>query len=99
MKDKMIRFLNSIHIENIDDFDMDFEMVGYNRFNPKQLDMVIIKQTPWKYSLLRQFQDGLETITYKYLLRFSYQVRPNGEDVPPTTPPRRYPTISLSYTK
>ena len=77
----MVRFLNSIHINNIDDFDLDFEMVGYNRFIKKQLDMVIVKKTPWKYSLLRQFQDGLNEITYPYLLRFSYLVRPNYQDV------------------
>ena len=81
MTDKMIRFLNSIHVSNVDDFDMDFEMVGYNRFDKKRLDMVIVKQTPWKYSLLREFQDCLENITYKYLLRFSYLVRPNFRDV------------------
>ena len=81
MTDKMTRFLNSIHISNVDDFDLDFEMVGYNRFNPKQLDMVIVKRTPWKYSLLRQFQDGLNEIQYQYLLRFSYMVRPNYQDV------------------
>ena len=81
MTDKMIRFLKSIGIYNVDDFDLDFEMVGYNRFDKKQLDMVIVKKTPWKYTLLRQFQDGLDTITYKYMLRFSYLVRPNFEDV------------------
>ena len=81
MTDKMIRFLKSIHVSNVEDFDMDFEMVGYNRFDPKRLDMVIVKQTPWNYSLLREFQDCLENITYKYLLRFSYLVRPNFKDV------------------
>ena len=81
MTDKMVRFLNSIKINNVEDFDLDFEMLGYNRFDKKQLDMVIVKKTPWKYSLLRQFQDGLDTITYKYLLRFSYLVRPNAYDV------------------
>ena len=67
MSDKMVRFLTSIKINNIDDFDLDFEMVGYNRFDKKQLDMVIVKKTPWQYELLREFQDGLETISYKYL--------------------------------
>lgn len=81
MNDKMIRFLNSIHIDNIDDFDLDFEMVGYDRFKKKQLNMVIVKKTPWKYHLLREFQDGLQTIDYQYLLRFSYLVRPDYEDV------------------
>ena len=58
MQAKMKSFLNSIHIENIDDFDLDFEMVGRNRFNYQQVDMIITKQTPWTYELLRRFQDG-----------------------------------------
>ena len=81
MTDKFVRFLKSIHINEIDDFDLDFEMVGRDRFNKEQINMVIVKDTPWKYSLLRRFQDGLETITYKYLLRFSYKVRPDYNDV------------------
>ena len=81
MTDKMVSFLNRIHIENIEAFDIDFEMVGRNRFKREQVDMVIVKQTPWKYQLLREFQDGLNTLTYPYLLRFSYVVRPIAEDV------------------
>ena len=52
MSDKMISFLKHINIENIDDFDIDFEMVGRNRFNRNQIDMMIVKSTPWKYHLL-----------------------------------------------
>ena len=81
MTDKMVSFLKHIHIDNIDDFDLDFEMVGRNRFKREQIDMVIVKKTPWKYHLLREFQDGLETLTYPYLLRFSYIVRPNMDDL------------------
>ena len=55
MTDKMISFLKHVNIENIDDFDIDFEMVGRNRFNRNQIDMVIRKNTPWKYHLLREF--------------------------------------------
>ena len=79
--DKIIRFLKSIHIENIDDFDMDFEMIGRNRFNPKQFDMIILKDTPWKYYLLREFQDAVVSISYPYSLRFSYRKRPVAEDI------------------
>ena len=81
MNERMISFLKHINIENIDDFDIDFEMVGRNRFNRNQIDMVIVKKTPWKYHLLREFQDGLNTLTYPYLLRFSYLVRPNMNDL------------------
>ena len=81
MNEKMVSFLKHLHIENIDDFDIDFEMVGRNRFNRNQIDMVIVKQTPWKYHLLREFQDALNNVTYPYLLRFSYIVRPNMDDL------------------
>ena len=81
MNDKMISFLKHINIENIDDFDLDFDMVGRDRIRKEQINMAIVKKTPWKYHLLRQFQDGLNTITYPYTLRFSYVVRPNMDDL------------------
>ena len=81
MTDKMISFLRHINIENIDDFDLDFEMVGRNRFKREQIDMMIVKNTPWKYHLLREFQDALNTLTYPYLIRFSYIVRPDMNDL------------------
>ena len=81
MTEKMISFLKHLNIENIDDFDMDFEMVGRNRFKKEQIDMVIVKNTPWEYYLLREFQDALNNVTYPYLLRFSYLVRPDMKDL------------------
>ena len=82
MTDRFLRFLkNSLKINDVDDLDMDFEMIGKDRFVKDQYNMVIIKDTPWKYSLLRRFQDGLQNIEFKYLLRFSYRVRPNFNDV------------------
>ena len=80
MNDKMVRFLNSLHIENIDDFDMDFEMIARDRFKNEQWNMVIVKKTPWNYQLLRKFQDGLAYINYPYVLRFSYLQRPDYND-------------------
>ena len=77
----MIRFLKSIGIENVDDFDIDFDMISRNPFNPKQFDMMIVKQTPWTYEKIRQFQDALMNITYPYSLLFSYIDRPTGIDV------------------
>lgn len=81
MSDKMIRFLNSIKIENIDDFDLDFELLGRHPFDKDVWNMVIVKKTPWKYNLLNEFQNALQNITYKYKLRFSYLTRPNCDDV------------------
>ena len=81
MNEKMVRFLNSIHIDNLEDFDIDFEMVARDRFNREQINMVIIKQTPWKYQLLRKFQDGLNEVKYPYVLRFSYVIKPDYYDV------------------
>lgn len=81
MTSKMVSFLKHVHIENIDDFDIDFEMVNRNFFNREQIDMMIVKNTPWKYHLLREFQDALNTLTYPYYIRFSYRVRPNMDDL------------------
>lgn len=79
--DKMIRFLKSIKIDNIDDFDLDFEMIGRNRFNKEQFDMIILKKTPWKFYLLQQFMDCLNNIQYKYTIQFSYIECPKSEDL------------------
>ena len=81
MTERMISFLKHIHIEDAELFDIDFEMVGRNRFKKEQIDMVIVKETPWEYSILRQFQDGLNTIAYPYTLRFSYIIKPDTQNV------------------
>ena len=81
MDEKMIRFLKSIGIENISSFDMSFDLVKYDLFNPKQLNMVIRKETPWDYSLLRQFIDHLSNISYQYKLSFCYSNFPQVEEV------------------
>lgn len=81
MKERMISFLSSIGISDYESYDLDFEMVGWNRFDPKLLDMVIVKETPWDYELLRRFQDGLNNISYHYTMRFSYIFKPTPEDV------------------
>lgn len=80
MKDKMRSFLNHIHIEDIDAFDLDFEMVGRNRFNYQQIDMIILKNTPWEYDLLRTFIDALGNIDYPYTMHFSYLTKPTSGD-------------------
>ena len=80
MSDKIKRFLTSINIENVEDFDMDFDMVNRNRFNPLQIDMIISKDTPWEYDLLRQFLDALNSITYPYKIHFSYKRMPTSDD-------------------
>lgn len=81
MTDKMIRFLNKIHIDNVDDFDLEFDMLGKSKFDPNTWNLVIRKETPWKYPLLRQFQDALQYIDFKYRLRFSYANRPDCDNV------------------
>ena len=72
---KMERFLKSININNIDDFDMSFDLVKRDILNPEIWILRIIKDTPWTYDLLRQFQDALINITYQYNLQFSYRVK------------------------
>ncbi len=80
MEDKMMRFLASIAIDNPEDYDVDFEMLSKDRFNPNQLNMTIVKETPWNYSLLANFMDHLANINYPYTLRFSYILLPTPND-------------------
>lgn len=82
MKEKMLSFLKSIKITDCESFDMDFEVVSRNRFNHNQIDMIIVKDTPWEYPLLERFQQGLNTIdNYTYTLRFVYNKKPTSDDV------------------
>ena len=80
MNDKMIRFLTSIGLENIERFDMDFDLVTRNQLNREQVDMLIVKKTPWEYELLEEFQEHLEGISYPYTMKFSYISKPKAMD-------------------
>lgn len=76
MNNKMIRFLTSINIKDIERFDLDFDLVTRNNFVRDQIDMFIAKNTPWDYSLLEEFLEGLNTVKYPYKITFSYRQKP-----------------------
>lgn len=80
MNNKMVRFLNSIGIADVESFDMDFDLVSRNTFHKEQVDMIIAKETPWTYELLERFQNGLNTVKYPYTISFSYSKKPTVED-------------------
>ena len=80
MNDKMRRFLTSINIQNVERFDLDFDIVTRNQYNRNQIDMLIVKQVPWTYELLEEFQNHLESIKYPYTIKFSYIRKPNASD-------------------
>ena len=80
MNNKMVRFLNSIEIKDVERFDMDFDLVSRNQFIREQIDMFIVKDTPWDYSLLEEFQNGLAIIGYPYTITFSYKTKPTVYD-------------------
>ena len=76
MKDKMVRFLNSINIVNTSIYDMDFICISkspYHITKPLYLYSVI-KDTPFTYKLLCDFLDHLSYITtYDYEFNFTYK--------------------------
>ena len=76
----MRRFLESIGIENLSRFDMDFDIVTRNTFNRNQIDMFIVKETPWNFDLLDEFLTHLETVKYPYQMKFSYLKKPMASD-------------------
>lgn len=77
------RFLRNNKIDNVDDFDMSFDVCEWSPIhNEKVLIMVVRKDSPWQYDLLNQFLNGLRTIsTYKYQLSYVYNTTITAEDV------------------
>lgn len=69
---KIIRFLNSIGINNVDDFDMDFTVAKLDPNDPKTLLMTIRKETGWDYFAYEQFEAALNSIEYPYRLTLEY---------------------------
>ena len=76
----MKRFLTSIGINNLESFDLDFDLVTRNPFKREQVDMLVVKDTPWDYEYLEQLQHALETVTYPIDIKFSYKKKPTVED-------------------
>ncbi len=69
----MIRFLNSIGIENTGDFDMDFSYAKLDPNDQSVFKMVIKKETGWDYFLFDEFLSGVGKIEYPYSLSFEYE--------------------------
>lgn len=80
MNSKMERFLNSIGLKDIDRFDLDFEAVARRKTDRNICDMIIVKNTPWEFSLLEEFMDALSTIQYQYTITFNYIKKPTVND-------------------
>ena len=72
MSAKIIRFLNSIGIENTDLFDMEFEKVERDHNDQTLLLMTIKKETGWNYYAYEQFESALGSIEYPYRLSMKY---------------------------
>ena len=72
MTPEMTSFLKSLGINEPSYFDMDFEKVGMDSINPKQVNMFIKKVEPWSFNQLKIFLSGIKKINYPYLMRFNY---------------------------
>ncbi|MCQ2771751.1 MAG: PHP domain-containing protein, partial [Bacilli bacterium] len=82
MNEKMNRFLNSIGILDVEYFsDLSFEVAKWDSNDKKLFCMTIKKNSPWDPELLEEFKQGLDLITYRYVLRFSYVNQPRLIDV------------------
>ncbi len=69
----IIRFLNSIGIDDTQDFDMSFSRIQKKPRSKDTYQYLIRKETPWTYELFDKFLSGLNTITtYKYEIEFIY---------------------------
>src|SRR5574344_1180806 len=80
MKPKMIRFLNSIGRNDVTSCGIEFELIQRNPLDREQIDMYIVKDTPWEYQNLDLFMSCLSKIHYPYKMFFSYRKAPNVYD-------------------
>ena len=82
MQERTIRFLHSIGIEDIDDYDLDFETITKSKYYPNHFVFSVKKETPWEYKKLDQFLNGLSNITsYNYEFNFVYDVKPDANNI------------------
>ena len=80
MQEKMKRFLESIGIVDAERFDLDFDLVARDPYERNKVNMHIAKNSPWEYSALEEFQEGLAKVTYPVDIRFSYINAPSVYD-------------------
>ncbi|NLN79986.1 MAG: PolC-type DNA polymerase III [Erysipelotrichia bacterium] len=80
MDTKIHRFLNSIGLLDTYNFDLDFDLVSRNLIIYEQVDMALVKDTPWQYHLLKRFLAHLKNINYLYSMTFSYKKKPTIYD-------------------
>ncbi len=81
MNDIMKRFLTSIQLEDVERFDMDFDLNKPYFKEDGVWNYNIVKTTPWDYELLHELQEHLTMIDYQYKLNFSYVTNPTANDV------------------
>lgn len=79
--EKMLKFLESIGIQDPSPYDLSFEYIKRDSVNRKKVYMTIRKETPWLMSLLSEFQIHLASIKYEAEIRFVYVKAPAFEDV------------------
>lgn len=80
MNNITIRFLNSIKINNINDYDLNIIKTTKDKNNV--YNFTIFKDSKWDYSLLNFFNESLNNIkSYKYTLNFEYNTDINIQDI------------------
>ena len=80
--DRIKRFLKSINIENIEDFDLDFVSITKSKVDNNVFVYVFKKYSPWEARCLDEFLSGLNSITtYKADVSFIYDSDIKIEDV------------------
>lgn len=73
MTDRMKRFLSSMGITNIDDYDIDFVSCKKSEYEKDLFIFDITKETLWDYQLLDVFLRGTMNIQYKCELNYVYK--------------------------
>lgn len=80
MTPRMQRFLESIDINDIQDFDIDFTIIKKSNLINNGFIFCIEKETPWKYENLDEFMYKITKVTYPVDYNFEYVSEINLND-------------------
>ncbi len=78
---KMVRYLNSLGVEDVSRFDMDFLSIKHDIENREKIVFTFKKSSSWKEDLLHEFLLALSNANYPFDVRFEYERTIEFEDV------------------
>ena len=79
-KPQIVRFLESLGVENVEMFDLDLT-VKRDQEDKNLFYLYFTKEIPWDYEILMEFLEITQRINFNAIIRFAYTQKPEFDDV------------------